>query len=157
MKNIDLIYQNTPVVSSIYYSLNENNQITKYEDIHIEEFVAVFNNHNYLLFKSSLTWHKGLFSRRLIGSPKKASSIKNANSPQFEPVQVDISQAFEKAFDILKKDGLGTAFTSHITLFRESFDSVEEPFYQFTTDANQTIRVGAYSGEAKALATLIAA
>ena len=134
-----------PTMTEEYFS--ESSVFEKVEDISKEELITRATDEVWLKFTSKWTWPGP--EVRLIGGPSEVEPRMGIRAIPYGSIKVDIEKALEIALERLRKTNGGDKFIGSINLYwpLTAPSVAPEPYYTFTTNVNNVIHVGAYSGE----------
>lgn len=138
-----LSWKAAPTMSESYYSRNSIFKCV--EDICKEEMLTGATDDKWLQFTTEWTWPGPV--TRLIGGPKEINPLVGIRPIPFESIKVDIIEAFKIAEKRLKETNGGNMFIGRIQLYWINYYLEEEPYYCFTTELHNMIKVSAYSGK----------
>jgi hypothetical protein len=132
-----------PMMSQTFYS--NNGIFTKKEDICLEKSDSGAHPDVWLQFTSKVYWPGPNYE--LQGGPIEIQPRLGIRGISIGSIKVDINEACDKAFDLLRQTNGGDKFVRTIDLYWVLYPGAEEPLYHFTTNVNNVITVGAYTGK----------
>ena len=136
-------WQAVPTMSETYYSYN--GIFEKVEDICKEEMVTQATDKCWLKFTTEWYWPGPV--TRLIGGPIEIQPVVGIRPIPFGSIRIDIEEAFKIAHKRLMETDGGDKFIGTIQMYWVNYYLSEEPYYVFTTNVHNLIKVGAYSGK----------
>ncbi len=133
-----------PLMQSTYFS--ENGEFRVLEDINRVENTSGANGRVWLVFTSDVSWPGP--QERLIGGPREIPVRYGIRGIPLDSIKVQITEAFNKAIDLLHKTNCGDRFVGNINLYwpLTAPGLNPEPNYIFETNCHAVIAVGAFTG-----------
>ncbi|CAM1367389.1 conserved hypothetical protein [Tenacibaculum litopenaei] len=116
------------------------------EDIDQVKRTSGATNETWLVFTSKVTWPGPQY--HLQGGPQEIPARVGIRGIPIDKIKVDITEAFELAANVMHRTNCGDTFVGTIDLFwpLTAPGLNPEPSYVFTTNCNNTITVGAFTG-----------